>query len=894
MPVKNNNSTEVRKKFELLYNTLRDGCATVDKNGLVIECNQRFLDMLGYTFDELKKLSYGDITPPKWHELEGKILVEEVNKKGYSELYEKEYIHKNGSIFPVELQTYLIRDDDGVFLGYWAFVRDISDRKKIEEELKFRNLLLGTQQESSIDGILVVGKENQILSYNQRFVELWGIPPEILATKSDELALKSVLDKLVEPNLFLEKVTYLYEHQTEISFDEINLNDVRIFERYSAPMIDAEKNYHGRVWYFRDISKRRQLEIKLQKESAMLKSFIELNPYSMQVLDKNGFTIKVNKAHTKLFGAVPPPDYTLLNDPVLQRLGLQEEVLRIKKGEIVTFPEFYYNVHELNPNFENKPVWIRMVGFPIFDQEGKVENIGLMHEDITERKLAVEELSAEKERLSVTLRSIGDGVITTDTSGKVIIINKIAEEFTGWNQRDAEGKHLTEVFNIINEISNQSCENPVEKVLTSGKIVELANHTVLISRNGEKRIIADSAAPIKEKNGEIIGVVLVFRDMTEKYKLLEASITNQKLEALGVLAGGIAHDFNNLLGGIFGYIDLAYLINKDQKVFDYLEQTRATIDRARGLTQQLLTFSKGGAPVKTTAHLFPFIQETVLFALSGSNISYHFDIEENLPPCSFDKNQIGQVIDNIVINAKQAMPLGGEIAINACAIAIYPNHHPILPEGNYVKISIKDNGIGMPKEIITRIFDPFFTTKTTGHGLGLATCYSIISRHNGAIDVESEPGKGTTFYIYIPVSEEAAKLLNGKQSEIIPGSGTVIVMDDEAVIRNMIGSMLEILGYTPILKHDGKSVLDYFYEEQNKGKEIKCIIADITIPGGMGGKEIVAEIRKVDKEIPIIVSSGYAEDPVMANPLAYDFTASIKKPFQMEELADLLKKCVKE
>ncbi len=525
-----------------------------------------------------------------------------------------------------------------------------------------------------------------------------------------------------------------------------------------------------------------------------------------------------------------------------------------------------------------------------FDTEGKpLRSLGTVH-DITELRRAEDSLADEKERLSVTLRSIGDGVITTDTQGNIVIMNKVAEELTGWKQDEAQGKPLDSVFTIIDENTRNPRENPIEKVLASGKTIELSNHTVLISRDGTERSIADSGAPIKDKNNVIIGVVLVFRDMTEKRRLLETAYNVQKLESLGVLAGGIAHDFNNLLGGIFGYIDLANMESDKSGISSYLSKAMTTIERARALTGQLLTFAKGGAPVLKRGHLFPFVQETAEFALSGSNVSCRFSVPHDLWVCNFDRNQIGQVIDNIIINAQQAMPVGGTIELTARNIVIAAKEHPVLANGNYIKISIKDCGIGIPQNLITRVFDPFFTTKTKGHGLGLATCYSIVNRHEGCIDVESEHGKGATFHIYLPASAESVSGITVTPDVKHKGSGIIMVMDDEEIIRDTVGHMLKSLGYTVVGKKNGREALDFYIQQTNEQRAVAGIILDLTVPGGLGGKDIIADIRALNPEIPVFVSSGYADDPIIVNPVEYGFTASLCKPFTISELSKILEK----
>jgi len=511
--------------------------------------------------------------------------------------------------------------------------------------------------------------------------------------------------------------------------------------------------------------------------------------------------------------------------------------------------------------------------------------------DITDIKKAEDDLAAEKDNLAVTLRSIGDGVITTDTKGKIVMLNRVAEALTEWTSKEATGLPLLDVFKIINQNNRQPCTNPVEKVLTTGDIVELANHTSLISRSGKEIIIADSAAPIHNKQSQTIGVVLVFRDMTEKHKLEESIQKTQKLESLGLLAGGIAHDFNNLLGGIFGYIEMAMNETEKTQVLNYLSESLNSMDRAKNLTQQLLTFSKGGKPIKKIERLFPFIQESVKFALSGTSVSSDFNVEDDLWLCKFDKNQISQVIENLTINAQQAMPNGGQIEITAENISFSENEHAELPAGKYVRLSIKDHGIGIPRTFLPRIFDPYYTTKSKGQGLGLASCYSIANRHEGCIDVESTPGQGSKFSLYLPACAEADKTITTNQGHNQhKGKGIFLVMDDEDANQQIMKIRLETFGYKVVLTKEGQEAVDYFKSAKQEGKNVSGMIFDLTVPGGMGGQEAIKKIREICKYTPAFVASGYSNDPVMAEPEKYGFNSSICKPFTSDELAVMLQK----
>ncbi len=303
----------------------------------------------------------------------------------------------------------------------------------------------------------------------------------------------------------------------------------------------------------------------------------------------------------------------------------------------------------------------------------------------------------------------------------------------------------------------------------------------------------------------------------------------------------------------------------------------------------MLTFAEA-ASVRKVGSLFPFVQETAQFALSGADVSCKLDVSRDLWTCNFDKNQIGQVVDNIIINAQQAMPVGGTIELAARNTTLDEKEHPLLKKGNYVKISIKDTGIGIPKELLSRIFDPFFTTKPKGHGLGLATCYSIIKRHSGVIDVDSEPGKGSTFHVYLPASMGEVSSDTKKSTNKYKGTGTFLVMDDEEVMREAISDMLGSFGYTVVCKENGREAVDYFTGEIEDKRKVAGMIFDLTVPGGMGGQAAVAEIRKLNTEIPVFVASGYADDPVIKEPAEYGFTASICKPSRKTELMEMLGK----
>lgn len=520
----------------------------------------------------------------------------------------------------------------------------------------------------------------------------------------------------------------------------------------------------------------------------------------------------------------------------------------------------------------------------------------LLKREVIERKRAEDSLASEKEQLAVTLRSIGDGVITTDTQGKIVLVNKVAEYLTGWAQEEAIGRQLSQVFHIVNERTRERLENPVDKVLDSGLVIGLANQTVLIDKFGTGRVISDSGAPITDREGNIIGVVLVFRDVTDRKKMEEELLKAQKLESLGVLAGGIAHDFKNLLTAILGNISLVKAYgNPDDKAYKRLTEAEKACIRASDLTGQLLIFSKGGVPVKRlVSSLGELIKDTASFAVSGSNVRCEFYLEEGLWPVEVDEGQISQVINNLVINAQQAMPEGGVIKIETKNVT--RSEPELVPSeyGRYVSIAAEDHGIGIPKDYLTKIFDPYFTTKQKGSGLGLATVYSIIKNHDGYIEVESELEKGTEFKVYLPASHQTVVASSDISEGFVEGRGRILVMDDEEGVREAVGEMLKHLGYKVDFAIDGNEAIEKYRIARKSGRSFDLLIMDLNVPGGLGGKEAVSRLLEIYPDVKAIVSSGYSNDPVMSEYRKYGFMGVITKPYKIDELSKKIQEVIME
>lgn len=519
-----------------------------------------------------------------------------------------------------------------------------------------------------------------------------------------------------------------------------------------------------------------------------------------------------------------------------------------------------------------------------------------LRNEIHERKCIEVALASEKERLAVTLRSIADGVIATDTDGNVILMNSAAEQLTDWPQQEAMDKPVSTVLSLTTTKTSDSGSTVEENVLEIGKILGVDDQITLHARGGAERIVAVTGAPILDQGNIIMGMVFVVRDITESKRLEEELVKAQKLESLGVLAGGIAHDFNNLLTAILGNITLARIHAKpgDKAAGRLIEAEKAS-QRAQELTKQLLTFSKGGAPVKKTTSLGAILRDSTWFAIRGSNVGCDLSIAAELWPVEIDEGQISQVIHNLIINASQAMPDGGIIRVRAENLNGDLDSErglPIKTGEKYVRISVADEGHGIRAEHLPKLFDPYFTTKPKGTGLGLATCYSILKNHDGIITVESRVGEGATFHVYLPAA--AGQVLARTDIREFSGqdSGTVLVMDDEEMLRDFIAELLTLLGYEVHCAADGLQTIEAYCRAKESGRPFDCVLMDLTIPGGMGGKEAIRRLREIDPNIKAIVSSGYSDDPVMADYRKYGFSGVVAKPYNAEELNEVLQRVI--
>ena len=528
---------------------------------------------------------------------------------------------------------------------------------------------------------------------------------------------------------------------------------------------------------------------------------------------------------------------------------------------------------------------VRESASAIRDDEGNVVAYEGTVEDISRRKQYEQELHAEKERLDVTLRSIAEAVIATDTEGLVSMMNDRAQILTGWLREEAVGQNMGVVLRLSREETREWYGNLARMVLDTGEVWDLADSAILTSRDGTEKVVTWSMAPIQDPLAGVCGVVFVLRDISERRRLERELARIEKLEAVGLLAGGIAHDFNNLLTSVLGNLTLAKLRSTPgSEAVERLTAAEQAVTSARSLTQQLLTFARGGSPVKENVQVGGRVQETVALALRGARTTARVDLADDLHAVEADLDQLGRALANLIINADEALGDGGEIRVAVRNVSLGTSSVLPLSPGAYVRIGVADDGPGIPAEDLARIFDPFFSTKDGRTGLGLAISHSIVNNHGGHIEVVSSAGAGAEFRVYLP-SVEAEAIV---EVPAPPRGGRVLVMDDEPMICEILAEALPMFGYEVEFARDGRAAMDHYRSAMGTADAFDVVIMDLRIQGGMGGEEAIQNLRQIDPDIRAIVSSGYSDDPIMANHADHGFQAVLRKPYKIMELRDVL------
>ena len=526
---------------------------------------------------------------------------------------------------------------------------------------------------------------------------------------------------------------------------------------------------------------------------------------------------------------------------------------------------------------EGQKKWVWEQGYGVFDSDGEMTAIEGFITDITERKLAEDKLTLYKEVITHST----DAIVITSPEGLYVEQNTANKALVGYSDEDLQGK--TPAFMVGEEAFDALKAKLDKEGMYRGEML-------LTVKDGTKVDIEISAFTVKDDTGKIANLVGIIRDITERKKREEEHIKAGRLESIAILAGGIAHDFNNILTAILANIGMSIMLVEDgSQVSRKLKDAEKACEKAKSLTHQLLTFSTGGEPVKEVIDLSDLLKDSANLVLSGSNVQCTYAIQDNLLPVEVDAGQLSQVINNLVINAIHAMSDGGTIHVDAANIDLDKDADLPLAEGRYVKVSIADDGKGISNEYLSKVFDPYFTTKENGTGLGLATVYSIVKKHDGHVFLKSELGVGTTIHIYLPASQKnVLEASEREQERVLSGKGRILVMDDDEIVREVACEVLKNVGLDVDGAEDGKVAVKLYKEAMASGAPYSLVIIDLTVPGGMGGKEAMAEILKIDSNAKGVVSSGYSNDPVMADHRKFGFKGVLAKPYAIKELQGMV------
>ncbi|MDH3393381.1 MAG: PAS domain S-box protein [Desulfobulbaceae bacterium] len=617
---------------------------------------------------------------------------------------------------------------------------------------------------------------------------------------------------------------------------------------------------------------------------------------TMAILEENvnRYSTLVDEAHDLIHSVTPDGAFLYVNRAWRQALGYSDEDLKnlslmdiVDKSCREKCRAIFDSLINGKKIDRNETIFVAKDGRRITVEgqcstkfkDGKPVTMAGFFRDITDRVQNEKALRESEKRYRNLFENAHDLIQIVQPDGALLYVNRAWRQTFGYSKE--ETRNLS-IFELISPECQEHCKKTFAQVLSEEKVNYI--DTTFLAKDG-RSILIEGNAICKFQDNTPLYTQCIFRDVTEKRKLEEELLKAQKLESVGVFAGGIAHDFNNLLTAVLGNISMAKLyLNPQDRALIHLNDTEKATQRARSLTQQLLTFSKGGAPIKKKTTITELILDSSSFPLRGSNIKCRFNLADDLRAIEVDEGQLSQVIQNLVINGAQAMPDGGTITVSSKNIHLTEQELPPLPAGQYVRITVADHGIGIPIKDQNKIFDPYFSSKETGNGLGLAICYSIIQKHDGLITVSSKPGHGATFSIFLPaVSAMPQKKEANTAAHQIRG-GKILIMDDEEMVQRIACDMLKHLGCETEVARDGREAIDLYRKALMAGKPFEAVLMDLTIRGGVGGKETIERLIAIDPTVKAVVSSGYANDPIMADFRKYGFCAVAPKPYNLKEL----------
>ena len=807
--------------------------------------------------------------------------------RGKSGTLEFEAVGLKGRHIWLETHAVPLRNDKGEIIALLGITRDITDRRRSEEALREGRAMLRQILDNVPQAVFWKDRDGVYLGCNAVFAKAVGLQD------ADQIKGKTDFD-LPWPKTDAE--AYRIDDQEVLTS---NLSKKHIIEPLQqadgtrlwidttkVPLLDQQGNIYGVLGVYEDITQRKEAEERLRKSEGQLRASQEVARLGSWELNFATKELRWSDETYILFDKTREEFVPSFDE--FSRLVHPDDVetMQTNFNNALKSDKVPYHVAVRIINDSCREWVMEAFGAVTRDMDGNPISILGTAQDITERKKADEALRQKEEMMRNLLDSVDEGFIVVDRDYRILTANRAYCNQVCLNPSDIIGKYC---FEVSHRAAHPCFENgedcaPRQVFETGEPHVSVHRH---VDGGSEVIYVETKAFPLKDISGQVTSVIEVINNITEKQLLEEQRLKTQKLEAVGTLAGGIAHDFNNLLQGVFGYISMAKVnLDQRQKSLDMLEQAEKALHMSVNLTTQLLTFSKGGKPLRKKIELLTVIENSVKFALSGSRVDYKIEADKALWTVDADEGQIGQVIQNIVLNAEQAMPMGGTVTIRAANVCAPQKGLPtVLHEGNYVEMSLNDTGTGIPEEYLPKIFDPYFTTKDKGSGLGLATSYSIIKNHGGMIDVKSEMGKGSTFFVWLPAIDTVeAKTETEPVSRPAARKYRILVMDDEEFIRNIAGEMIRLLGHEVEFAIDGTEAIARYREAMLEGRRFDIVILDLTIRGGMGGEAAIRALLAMDPDIKAVVSSGYSDSSAISEYKALGFKTLLTKPYSMKVL----------
>ena len=872
-------------RFVALVESSEDAIIGIDLRGIVTSWNAGAEKLFGYSDAEIvgtsiKRLIPADYKPTERHVLERILRGERVQS------FETHRQTKAGTVLAVSLTISPVKDASGRVIGVSKVARDLSERKRVDEERRFQQTMLLTERELTLDGILVVDEQGKVCSYNARFGLMWGIAPDVLATRADAALLQAVHDKVRHPERFIERVRALYDRHEDASHDEVELTDGRVFERYSAPMRTAEGRYYGRVWYFRDVTERRQALAELRRERDRAQRYLDTAGVILLALDTAGRITLVNPYACSAFGWTAEEllgrDFIDVCVPAWRRRATRQKLRAVKLGDdAVIANEIVTRAGDVRL-IQWRTTFLR-------DDAGAITGTLSSGADITEQRRAELALRQERDRAQRYLDTVDVILLVLDVQGRITLINRKGCELLGCSEAELLGRSwaATCVPERTREALAGKFDNRVGGDLST---VE----SPILTKAGKERLIEWHNRLLRDEAGRVTGTLCSGTDVTDRRMLEERYYQAQKMEAVGRLAGGVAHDFNNLLTVILGYCQLLLVDSDEQdpRRQDLLEIHMAGESAAR-LTRQLLAFSRKQLIEPTLLDLKEVIGNLrgMLARIIGEDVEIVLNLRPGVAPVCADSGQMEQIVVNLVVNSRDAMPHGGTLTIETANVELdehYASTHFAVKPGSYVALTVSDTGVGISPEVQARLFEPFFTTKEVGKGtgLGLATVHGIVTRCGGSISVYSEVGKGSAFTLYLPQAAPSKLAVEPRTPAAQPrGAGeTVLVVEDAEGLRDLTKRLLERLGYMVFLAAIAGEALELC----ERHKSIDVILSDVVMPGG-NAPELTRRLLAQRPALKIIYMSGYTEDAITHQGVLAPGIAFLHKPFTADSLGRKLR-----